>query len=62
MCLLSSLARALQPSVLMQMKLSDGSFHRFEVFSYNCSWLTMCFLVPIIFKGCFHSKMIFLFD
>ncbi|XP_051275061.1 COMM domain-containing protein 5 [Dicentrarchus labrax] len=27
----SSLARALQPSVLMQMKLSDGSFHRFEV-------------------------------
>ncbi|XP_044060270.1 COMM domain-containing protein 5 [Siniperca chuatsi] len=27
----SSLARALQPSVLMQMKLSDGSIHRFEV-------------------------------
>ncbi|XP_026187074.1 COMM domain-containing protein 5 [Mastacembelus armatus] len=27
----SSLARALQPSVLMQMKLSNGSFHRFEV-------------------------------
>ncbi|XP_017278597.1 COMM domain-containing protein 5 isoform X1 [Kryptolebias marmoratus] len=27
----SSLARALQPSVLTQMKLSDGSFHRFEV-------------------------------
>ncbi|XP_004073603.1 COMM domain-containing protein 5 [Oryzias latipes] len=27
----SSLARALQPSVLMQMKLSDGKFHRFEV-------------------------------
>ncbi|XP_029368908.1 COMM domain-containing protein 5 [Echeneis naucrates] len=27
----SSLARALQPSVLMQIKLSDGSFHRFEV-------------------------------
>ncbi|KAL6118124.1 commd5 [Pungitius sinensis] len=27
----SSLARSLQPSVLMQMKLSDGSFHRFEV-------------------------------
>uniref|UniRef100_A0AAQ4NR04 COMM domain-containing protein 5 n=1 Tax=Gasterosteus aculeatus aculeatus TaxID=481459 RepID=A0AAQ4NR04_GASAC len=27
----SSLARALQPSVLMQMKLSDGSFQRFEV-------------------------------
>lgn len=27
----SSLARALQPSVLMQMKLSDGGFHRFEV-------------------------------
>ncbi|XP_068181685.1 COMM domain-containing protein 5 [Antennarius striatus] len=27
----SSLARALQPSVLMQMKLSDGSLHRFEV-------------------------------
>lgn len=27
----SSLARALQPSVLMQMKLSDGNFHRFEV-------------------------------
>lgn len=27
----SSLARALQPSVLMQMKLSDGRFHRFEV-------------------------------
>ncbi|XP_059201443.1 COMM domain-containing protein 5 [Centropristis striata] len=27
----SSLARALQPSVLMQMKLSDGTFHRFEV-------------------------------
>lgn len=31
-CLLSSLARALQPSVLMQMKLSNGRFHRFEVF------------------------------
>ncbi|CAI5651417.1 COMM domain-containing protein 5 [Oreochromis niloticus] len=27
----SSLARALQPSVLMQMKLSDGRFQRFEV-------------------------------
>lgn len=27
----SSLARALQPSVLMQMKLSNGRFHRFEV-------------------------------
>ncbi|KAM8909163.1 COMM domain-containing protein 5 [Spinachia spinachia] len=27
----SSLARAMQPSVLMQMKLSDGSFQRFEV-------------------------------
>uniref|UniRef100_A0A8D3AQY0 COMM domain-containing protein 5 n=1 Tax=Scophthalmus maximus TaxID=52904 RepID=A0A8D3AQY0_SCOMX len=27
----SSLARAMQPSVLMQMKLSDGSFNRFEV-------------------------------
>lgn len=27
----SSLARALQPSILMQMKLSDGSFQRFEV-------------------------------
>ncbi|XP_039975616.1 COMM domain-containing protein 5 [Xiphias gladius] len=27
----SSLARALQPSVMMQIKLSDGSFHRFEV-------------------------------
>ncbi|XP_010897776.1 COMM domain-containing protein 5 [Esox lucius] len=27
----SSLARALQPSILMQMKLSDGSAHRFEV-------------------------------
>ncbi|AWP12486.1 COMM domain-containing protein 5 isoform 2 [Scophthalmus maximus] len=27
----SSLARAMQPSVLMQMKLSDGSFKRFEV-------------------------------
>ncbi|XP_028271251.1 COMM domain-containing protein 5 [Parambassis ranga] len=27
----SSLARALQPSVLMQMKLSDGSLNRFEV-------------------------------
>lgn len=27
----SSLARALQPSVLMQMKLSDGNVHRFEV-------------------------------
>ncbi|XP_013882044.1 COMM domain-containing protein 5 [Austrofundulus limnaeus] len=27
----SSLARALQPSVLMQMKLSDGTFQRFEV-------------------------------
>ncbi|TKS72726.1 COMM domain-containing protein 5 Hypertension-related calcium-regulated gene protein [Collichthys lucidus] len=27
----SSLVRALQPSVLMQMKLSDGSVHRFEV-------------------------------
>ncbi|XP_038162194.1 COMM domain-containing protein 5 [Cyprinodon tularosa] len=27
----SSLARALQPSVLMQLKLSDGSFQRFEV-------------------------------
>ncbi|XP_061691106.1 COMM domain-containing protein 5 isoform X1 [Syngnathoides biaculeatus] len=27
----SSLARALQPSVLMQMKLSDGNFHQFEV-------------------------------
>ncbi|KAG7223597.1 hypothetical protein INR49_028490 [Caranx melampygus] len=27
----SSLARALQPSVLMQIKLSDGSSHRFEV-------------------------------
>ncbi|KAK2849505.1 hypothetical protein Q5P01_009339 [Channa striata] len=27
----SSLARALQPSVLMQIKLTDGSFHRFEV-------------------------------
>lgn len=31
LCFSSSLARALQPSVLMQMKLSDGSFHRFEV-------------------------------
>lgn len=31
LCLHSSLARALQPSVLMQMKLSDGSFQRFEV-------------------------------
>lgn len=31
LCLHSSLTRALQPSVLMQMKLSDGSFHRFEV-------------------------------
>ncbi len=31
LCLHSSLARALQPSILMQMKLSDGSFHRFEV-------------------------------
>uniref|UniRef100_A0A8C4EDH5 COMM domain-containing protein 5 n=1 Tax=Dicentrarchus labrax TaxID=13489 RepID=A0A8C4EDH5_DICLA len=31
LCSHSSLARALQPSVLMQMKLSDGSFHRFEV-------------------------------
>ncbi|XP_029958388.1 COMM domain-containing protein 5 [Salarias fasciatus] len=27
----SSLARALQPSVVMQMKLSDGKLHRFEV-------------------------------
>ncbi|XP_053555145.1 COMM domain-containing protein 5 [Bombina bombina] len=27
----SSLSRALQPSILMQMKLSDGSSHRFEV-------------------------------
>lgn len=27
----SSLSRALQPSILMQMKLSDGSLHRFEV-------------------------------
>ncbi|XP_049340022.1 COMM domain-containing protein 5 isoform X2 [Astyanax mexicanus] len=27
----SSLARALQPSVLMQLKLSDGNIHRFEV-------------------------------
>ncbi|XP_065109882.2 COMM domain-containing protein 5 [Paramisgurnus dabryanus] len=27
----SSLSRALQPSVLMQMKLSDGCLHRFEV-------------------------------
>ncbi|XP_060105367.1 COMM domain-containing protein 5 [Heteronotia binoei] len=27
----SSLARALQPSILMQMKLSDGTAHRFEV-------------------------------
>uniref|UniRef100_A0A3Q2PEM8 COMM domain-containing protein 5 n=1 Tax=Fundulus heteroclitus TaxID=8078 RepID=A0A3Q2PEM8_FUNHE len=27
----SSLAKALQPSVLMQLKLSDGSFQRFEV-------------------------------
>uniref|UniRef100_A0A1A8QDJ9 COMM domain-containing protein 5 n=1 Tax=Nothobranchius rachovii TaxID=451742 RepID=A0A1A8QDJ9_9TELE len=27
----SSLSRALQPSVLTQMKLSDGTFHRFEV-------------------------------
>ncbi|KAM6426821.1 COMM domain-containing protein 5 [Liasis olivaceus] len=27
----SSLARALQPSILMQLKLSDGSAHRFEV-------------------------------
>ncbi|XP_030621935.1 COMM domain-containing protein 5 [Chanos chanos] len=27
----SSLARALQPSILMQMKLSDGNIHRFEV-------------------------------
>ncbi|CAN9514695.1 unnamed protein product [Ophioblennius macclurei] len=27
----SSLARALQPSVVMQMKLSDGNLHRFEV-------------------------------
>ncbi|NP_001158673.1 COMM domain containing 5 [Oncorhynchus mykiss] len=27
----SSLARALQPSILMQMKLSDGKAHRFEV-------------------------------
>ncbi|KAM9835441.1 COMM domain-containing protein 5 [Syngnathus acus] len=27
----SSLARALQPSVLMHLKLSDGSFHQFEV-------------------------------
>ncbi|KAL7886372.1 hypothetical protein AOLI_G00066670 [Acnodon oligacanthus] len=27
----SSLARALQPSVLMQFKLSDGNIHRFEV-------------------------------
>ncbi|KAG5843613.1 COMM domain-containing protein 5 [Anguilla rostrata] len=27
----SSLARALQPSILMQMKLTDGSSHRFEV-------------------------------
>ncbi|KAM4622082.1 COMM domain-containing protein 5 [Polymixia lowei] len=27
----SSLARALQPSILMQMKLSDGTFQRFEV-------------------------------
>nr|XP_040029168.1 COMM domain-containing protein 5 isoform X2 [Gasterosteus aculeatus aculeatus] len=31
----SSLARALQPSVLMQMKLSDGSFQRFEELRYN---------------------------
>lgn len=27
----SSLARALQPSILMLMKLSDGTAHRFEV-------------------------------
>ncbi|XP_026886287.2 COMM domain-containing protein 5 isoform X2 [Electrophorus electricus] len=27
----SSLARALQPSILMQLKLSDGNVHRFEV-------------------------------
>ncbi|XP_061643270.1 COMM domain-containing protein 5 [Phyllopteryx taeniolatus] len=27
----SSLARALQPSVLMRMKMSDGNFHQFEV-------------------------------
>ncbi|KAL1261255.1 hypothetical protein QQF64_006520 [Cirrhinus molitorella] len=27
----SSLSRALQPSILMQMKLSDGHLHRFEV-------------------------------
>ncbi|XP_076878758.1 COMM domain-containing protein 5 [Brachyhypopomus gauderio] len=27
----SSLSRALQPSILMQMKLSDGNVHRFEV-------------------------------
>ncbi|KAF4105353.1 COMM domain-containing protein 5 [Onychostoma macrolepis] len=27
----SSLSRALQPSILMQMKLSDGRLHRFEV-------------------------------
>lgn len=40
LCRNSSLARALQPSVLMQMKLSDGRFQRFEVFKQvTCSRL-----------------------
>lgn len=46
LCFLSSLARALQPSVLMQMKLSDGSFQRFEVLQMNSI---------LIVKAVFHS-------
>ncbi|KAK1804235.1 hypothetical protein P4O66_020272 [Electrophorus voltai] len=31
----SSLARALQPSILMQLKLSDGNVHRFEILRFS---------------------------
>lgn len=40
LCLCSSLARALQPSLLMQMKLSDGSLQRFEVLQ-NCLYFVI---------------------
>ncbi|XP_056294786.1 COMM domain-containing protein 5 isoform X2 [Pseudoliparis swirei] len=51
----SSLARALQPSVLMQMKLSDGSFHRFEAFTKQ---LSRHFMVNVKHKPSYYSNYI----
>ncbi|KAM9599943.1 COMM domain-containing protein 5 isoform 1-T1 [Morphnus guianensis] len=55
----SSLARALQPSILMMMKLSDGTAHRFEEIKFTPLWTvqlrashTVCLRSSMELKWC----------